>query len=92
MSIGDVYVYGTRGKPKNEDWDDDDWSTLPGAIRRGMILEPGLADYVEQQRRIELEDVEGVVYHRLQLRAGEMSSETSGGGKAENSIFRIAFA
>lgn len=39
-----------------------------------------------------LEDVEGVVYHRLQLRAGEMSSETSGGGKAENSIFRIAFA
>ena len=38
------------------------------------------------------EDVDGVVYHRLSLRAGEMNSETSGGGKAENSIFRIAFA
>jgi hypothetical protein len=38
-----------------------------------------------------LEDVEGVLYHRLALRAGEYTGDT-GITKAANSIFRIAFA
>ncbi len=53
MSIGDVFIHSTQGRQKNEDWDDDDWSSFPGAIRRGMILEPGLCDYVEQQRKLD---------------------------------------
>ena len=72
---------------------------LGTALSLGVFVgfQPGrvFACYLPSAHIVEqptLEDVEGVLYHRLSLRAGEFSGETAGGGKAENSIFRIAFA
>lgn len=58
---------------------------IPGRVAAFFLPS---AHHAEQPK---LEEVEGTLYHRLSLRAGEFAGETAGGGKAENSIFRVAF-